>query len=154
MQYCYVLLVHWLLKNFSTTFETVVSVHPGQTPPVQWKDTALQNRASATGNEDAPSNAQLRLTIDRSSVQCPTDFTMYMCKMSGLSTNSDIVTRETSPITISYIVKPTVVEMPRVRILNAFSDTPNRQFPVATAVQLTCQGEVGSDPSKVRPQFN
>lgn len=49
-------------------------------------------------------------------------------------------------------VKPTVIEMPQVRILNACSDTPDRQFPVATAVQLTCYGEVGSDPSKVRPK--
>lgn len=39
--------------------------------------------------------------------------------------------------------------MPRVRILNEFSDTPNRQFPVGTAIQLTCQGEVGNDASKV-----
>lgn len=48
-------------------------------------------------------------------------------------------------------VKPTLIEMPRVRILNEFFDTPNRQFPVGTAIQLTCQGEVGSDRSTVRP---
>lgn len=48
-------------------------------------------------------------------------------------------------------VKPTLIEKPRVRILNEFFDTPNRQFPVGTAIQLTCQGEVGSDRSTVRP---
>lgn len=92
-----------LLKNSSTTFETIVSVTPGQTPPIQWKDTQLQGRATATGSVDSPSTAQLRLTIDKASVLCPTDFKMYMCKMSGLATNSDIVNKETSPITISYI---------------------------------------------------
>ena len=47
-------------------------------------------------------------------------------------------------------VKPRVIEMPRVRILGEFSDTPARQFPVATALQLTCEGQVGNDASKVR----
>lgn len=48
------------------------------------------------------------------------------------------------------LVKPAVIEMPKVKILNSISDsTPNRQFPVGTAIQLTCQGEVGSDASKV-----
>lgn len=46
-------------------------------------------------------------------------------------------------------VEPAVIEMPRVRILNENFDTPNRQFPVGTGIQLTCQGEIGSDPSKV-----
>lgn len=36
-----------------------------------------------------------------------------------------------------------------MKILNEYYDTPNRQFPVATSVQLTCQGEVGSDGSNV-----
>lgn len=89
------------LKNSSTTFETIVTVIPGQTPPVKWKDTQLQGRTTATGNTDPPSTAQLKLTIDKASVICPTDFKTYMCKMSGLSTNSDIVNGETSPITIS-----------------------------------------------------
>lgn len=40
--------------------------------------------------------------------------------------------------------------MPRVKILNENFDTPSRQFPVGTAIQLTCQGQVGSDKSKVR----
>lgn len=93
-----------LLKNSSTLFDDVVSVATGQTPPVQWKDSTLQYRASATGNLDSPNTAQLRLTIDKNSVQCPTDFKVYKCKMSGFSTlMSEAVTQETSQITISYI---------------------------------------------------
>lgn len=91
-----------LLKNSSNTFYTVVSVTTGQTS-VQWTDSRLQGRASATGNLDSPNIAELRLQIDKSSVECPTDFKMYMCKMSSLSTNADVVSQETSPITISYI---------------------------------------------------
>lgn len=134
-----------LLKNSSTAFESIVSVATGQTPPVQWRDTQLQGRASATGSIDSPTTAQLRLTIDKANVQCPTDFKMYMCKMTGFSSSAP-VSGETSPITISYIVKPTAIEMPRVRILNEGFVTPDRQFPVETAIQLTCRGEVGSDP--------
>eukprot|EP00105_Crassostrea_gigas_P029397 XP_011451333.1 PREDICTED: uncharacterized protein LOC105345053 [Crassostrea gigas] len=92
-----------LLRNSSTIFETVVSVTTGQTPPVQWKDTSLQNRATATGNLDSPTTAQLRLTIDKASVLCPADFKMYKCGMSGLNTASDIVTQETNPVTISCV---------------------------------------------------
>lgn len=93
-----------LQKNSSTTFDTVVSVTTGQTPSVQWKDATLQKRASATGNIDSPISAQLRLQIDKNSVQCPTDFKMYMCRMSGFSpVVSDTVTQETSPININYI---------------------------------------------------
>lgn len=91
-----------LQKNYSTTFDTVVSVATGQTPNIQWKDSALQRRASATGSIDSPSTAQLRLTIDKSYVQC-SDFNMYKCKMSGFGTASVAVTQETNPITISYI---------------------------------------------------
>lgn len=39
--------------------------------------------------------------------------------------------------------------MPRLRVLTENFDTPNRQFPVGTAITLTCQGEVGSDAIKV-----
>nr|XP_034303098.1 uncharacterized protein LOC105333181 isoform X1 [Crassostrea gigas] len=137
-----------ILKNSSTTFDNVVSVTTGQALPVQWKDTVLQNRASVTGNIDSPRTAQLRLTIDKNSVQCPTDFKMYSCKMSGMSTASNPVTEETSPITIFYIVQPTIIELPRVRILNEIYDTPKRQFPVGTTIQLTCHGEIGNDVSK------
>lgn len=54
-----------LLKNSSTTFENIVSVVTGQTPPIQWNDIQLQGRASATGNIDSPTTAQLRFTIDK-----------------------------------------------------------------------------------------
>lgn len=93
-----------LLKNSSTLFDDVVSVATGQTPPVQWKDSTLQYRASATGSLDSPSTAQLRLTIDKNRVICPSDFNVYKCRMSGLTTVvSEAVTQETTPITISYI---------------------------------------------------
>lgn len=93
-----------LLKNSSTTFETVVEVSTGQTPLVQWSDTTLQNRASATGNIDSPSNAQLRLTIDKNSVLCHADFKMYKCKMAGFSSTAlEVVTQETSSIALYQI---------------------------------------------------
>lgn len=74
-----------LLKNSSTTFETVVSITTDQTPQIQWKDSSLQVRASVTGDIDARRNAYLRLTIDKNSFQCQDDLTMYMCKMSTLN---------------------------------------------------------------------
>lgn len=51
---------------------------------------------------------------------------------------------------ICLSVKPTVIEVPRVRILNELYDMPERQFPDGTAIQLTCRGQVGSDQSNVR----
>lgn len=134
-----------LQKNYSTTFDTVVSVATGQTPNIQWKDSALQRRASATGSIDSPSTAQLRLTIDKSYVQC-SDFNMYKCKMSGFGTASVAVTQETNPITISYIANPTVIEMPMVKFLNEPINTPCRSFPLGAVIQFTCEGYVGSDP--------
>lgn len=93
-----------LLKNSSTTFENIVSVVTGQTPPIQWNDIQLQGRASATGNIDSPTTAQLRFTIDKnSSVMCLTDFKTYMCKMSGLSSAFMPFIQETRPITISCV---------------------------------------------------
>lgn len=46
---------------------------------------------------------------------------------------------------VFFSVKPAVIEVPRVKILNKLYDTPDRQFPVGTAITLTCQGQVGSD---------
>lgn len=46
-------------------------------------------------------------------------------------------------------VKPTVMEMPRVRIQGEPYDTPIRQFPTGTVIQITCEGQIGSDPSTV-----
>lgn len=135
-----------LWRNITSGFEEVVSAITGKTPIVQWVDQALKGRATATGSLEITSSPELRLTVDKNSVQCPSDFSMYMCKLTGYSTAS--VEVETNPIKVSYNVKPTVIEMPRVRILNQNFDTPSRQFPVGTAIQLTCQGQVGSDKSK------
>ncbi|XP_078323782.1 uncharacterized protein LOC111125833 isoform X3 [Crassostrea virginica] len=140
-----------LHHNSSTGWETAVAIFKDQNPQIQWPSgSTLQNRASAVGSEiNTPSTAKLKLTIDKDSVACPTDFTAYRCKFSGFSTvTSDAVTQETNPVTVTYTVKPRIIEMPRVRILGEFSDTPARQFPVATALQLTCQGQVGNDASK------
>lgn len=134
-----------LQKNISTTFETVVSVATGQTPPIQWKDTALQNRATATGNLDSPTTAQLRFMIDKSHVRC-SDFKAYKCKMTGFGITSGAVTQETTPITISYIANPSVIEMPMVKFLNEPINTPCRSFPLGAVIQFTCEGFVGSDP--------
>lgn len=51
---------------------------------------------------------------------------------------------------IFVTVKPTVMEMPQVKMLNELFITPHRQFPVGTAKQLTCEGEIGSDLNTVR----
>lgn len=50
---------------------------------------------------------------------------------------------------ICVLALPTVIKLPRVKISNEIFDTPNGQFPVETAITLTCQGEVGTDPNKV-----
>lgn len=49
-----------------------------------------------------------------------------------------------------FSVKPAVIEVPRVRILNELYDTLDRQFTDGTAIRLICQGQVGSDGSNVR----
>uniref|UniRef100_K1QWA0 Uncharacterized protein n=1 Tax=Magallana gigas TaxID=29159 RepID=K1QWA0_MAGGI len=51
-------------------------------------------------------------------------------------------------LSVGLCVKPAVIELPRVRVLNELYDTPNRKFPVGTVITLTCQGEVGSDANK------
>lgn len=52
------------------------------------------------------------------------------------------------------LVRPTLIEKPRVRILNELNDTAKRQFPVRTVLQLTCKGQIGSDPNNVRIYTN
>lgn len=47
-------------------------------------------------------------------------------------------------------MKPSMIEKPRVRILNEHNDATKRQFPVGTVLEITCQGQIGSDPSNVR----
>lgn len=46
-------------------------------------------------------------------------------------------------------VKPTVMEMPRVKIPSDPYNTPSRQFSKGTVIQITCEGQIGSDPSTV-----
>ena len=94
-----------LHRNSSTGFDTVVSIFKDQSPQIQWPSgSTLQNRASAAGSEiNTPSSANLKITIDKNSVLCPTDFEVYKCKMAGFSTmTSDAVTQVTNPITVTY----------------------------------------------------
>ncbi|XP_061189147.1 uncharacterized protein LOC133197236 isoform X2 [Saccostrea echinata] len=137
-----------LQKNNTNTYsmKDVVSVRSsGGQNTTTWQDTELRNRASVTGTVSTPATAQLKLTIPKDQVLCPQDFTGYMCIMSGFTTA--LVTQVTSQEYVTYIVHPTTIEMPTVRILGEFSNTPSRQFPVGTAIQLTCTGQIGSDAS-------
>ena len=100
-----------LHRNSSTGFQTVVSILKGQTPQapqIKWPSgSTLRYRASTGGSEiNTPSTAKLKLTVEKNSVLCPTDFTGYKCKFSGLSTStSDVVIQEANPVTITYIGK-------------------------------------------------
>ena len=47
-------------------------------------------------------------------------------------------------------VKPSFIETPIVKIVGERFDTQLRIFPIGTSLQLTCKGEVGSNPSQVR----
>ncbi|XP_062588916.1 uncharacterized protein LOC134250565 [Saccostrea cucullata] len=85
------------------------------------------------------------MMIPKDRVLCPGDFTGYMCTMSGFTTGA--VNQETNQVYVTYTVYPTTIEMPTLRIVGEFSDTPSRQFPVGTAVQLTCTGQIGSEQS-------
>lgn len=135
-----------LLRNASVTFSTVVTV--ANEDKILWVDKTLQNRgATATGSISTLNTAQLRLTLNKDIIRCPDDFKMYKCKMSGINRQSNIVEDETMPITVTYNIKPTVMEMPRVRIPSDPYDTPSRQFSKGTLIQLTCEGQIGSDPS-------
>lgn len=92
-----------LYKNASTTFSKVVSVALGQPTSVQWGNTEnLQSRATATGTLDSPSTAELRFKIDKSRVECPTDFKTYICQLSGNSVNAGPVTQNSSQLTLPY----------------------------------------------------
>lgn len=92
-----------LQKNESTTFTRVITMATGQTPLFQWNvNSDLQGRATPTGNLDSPSSAQLRLVIDKNNVQCPSDFSMYMCTLSGLR-NGGVISQTSMPATVNYI---------------------------------------------------
>nr|XP_034301838.1 uncharacterized protein LOC117681442 [Crassostrea gigas]XP_034301839.1 uncharacterized protein LOC117681442 [Crassostrea gigas] len=135
-----------LSRNATVNFTTVVSVLNDD--EITWADSALQSRgAAAMGSLDFINTPYLRFTMNKDIVQCPDDFKMYKCKMSGVDSLKKIVTKESAPINIAHKVKPTVMEMPRVKILNEVYNTPYRQFPMGVAIQLTCEGQIGSDPS-------
>lgn len=135
-----------LSRNASVNFTTVVSV--ACEDKILWADSTLNYRgANAIGSIGTLNTAQLRLSIKKDIVRCPDDFKMYKCKMSWFDFQSNVVEKETLPITVTYNIKPTVMEMPRVRIQGEPYDTPIRQFPTGTVIQITCEGQIGSDPS-------
>lgn len=135
-----------LSKNASGNFTTVVSVASGD--KLLWADKTLHSRgATASGSISTLNTAQLRLTLNKDIVRCPDDFKMYKCKMSGINSQSNVVEDETLPITVIYNIKPTVMEMPRVKIPSDPYNTPSRQFSKGTVIQITCEGQIGSDPS-------
>ncbi|XP_062609449.1 uncharacterized protein LOC134271230 [Saccostrea cucullata] len=142
-----------LQRNISNSFEKVVSISmntDNYQEEIIYHDSTLQARTIATGSLEPPSTAELRLTFSKENVRCPDDFKEYRCKMSGLDSSLNVIPEqdaESVPVQVYYRVQPYVIEMPRVRILGEHFDTSERQFEVGTALQLTCTGQIGSDPS-------
>lgn len=90
-----------LLRNATVNFTTVVSVLNND--KITWADSALQSRgAAAIGSFDMLNTPHLRFTMNKDIVQCPDDFKMYKCKMSGIDTLNNIVTKESTPINIAH----------------------------------------------------
>ncbi|XP_062589893.1 uncharacterized protein LOC134251491 isoform X2 [Saccostrea cucullata] len=142
-----------LQRNTSNSFENVVSILiniDNYQEEIRYRDSTLQARTTATGSLEPPSTSELRLTFTKENVRCPDDFKECRCKLSGLDNNLNMIPEqdaESVPVQVYYRVQPTVIEMPRVRILGEQFDTNERQFDVGTALQLTCIGQIGSDPS-------
>lgn len=102
-----------LLRNATVNFTTVVSVLDND--KVKWADTALQSRgAAAIGSVDLLDTPHLRFTINKDIVQCPDDFKIYKCKMSGVDTLNNIVTKESTPINIAH--KGMLVSQPFIKL--------------------------------------
>lgn len=90
-----------LSRNASVNFTTVVSV--ASEDKLLWADSTLNYRgANAIGSIGTLNTAQLRLTIKKDIVRCPDDFKMYKCKMSWFDFQSNVVEKETLPITVTY----------------------------------------------------
>ncbi|XP_062566944.1 uncharacterized protein LOC134229220 [Saccostrea cucullata] len=142
-----------LQRNTSVSFEKIVSITlniDNFQEEIYYVDLSLQGRTTATGTLKPLSTAELRLTFTKENVRCQEDFKEYMCKMSGVDSNSNSIPEqdaESNPVKISYRVQPNRNEMPGVRIFEQQFDTNERQFEVGTALQLTCTGQIGSDPS-------
>lgn len=91
-----------LKRESGKTFEEVISIFKSNgSSQINWKDEDLKNRATADGTIK---DWELKLFIDKESVQCLTDFTNYTCIMVGvLKSTGDPVTKETEPHTASNI---------------------------------------------------
>lgn len=89
-----------LSRNATVNFTTVVLVSSDK---IKWADSALQSRgAAAMGSLDFINTPYLRFTMNKDIVQCPDDFKMYKCKMSGIDSLNKIVTKESAPIGIAH----------------------------------------------------
>lgn len=89
-----------LSRNATVNFTTVVLVSNDK---IKWADSALQSRgAAAMGSLDFINTPYLRFTMNKDIVQCPDDFKMYKCKMSGVDSRNKIVIKESAPIGIAY----------------------------------------------------
>nr|XP_034332431.1 uncharacterized protein LOC105319483 isoform X2 [Crassostrea gigas] len=93
-----------LKRENGTTFDIVISMLNNGT--ILWKDKVLEKRATANGTS---AEAELRLFIPRSGVQCFIDFTKYKCTMEGPRGVPD----ETEPKTASNIDTCTSTSKPQ-----------------------------------------
>lgn len=101
-----------LSRNATVNFTTVVSVLNDD--EITWADSALQSRgAAAMGSLDFINTPYLRFTMNKDIVQCPDDFKMYKCKMSGVDSLKKIVTKESAPINIAH--KGMLVSQPLIK---------------------------------------
>ncbi|XP_062603185.1 uncharacterized protein LOC134264962 isoform X2 [Saccostrea cucullata] len=130
-----------LQRNTSTGFENTASV-TGQ--GTSYQDTSLRDRTTLTGAVSPVSSAFLQLFFPSSNLTCPGDFTEYKCTLSAFDTG--LVNQETGPLQKTFRVQPAQIAAPSVRIQGE-SYTSRRQFQVGTTIQLTCTGQIGSDPS-------
>lgn len=93
-----------LQMNKTGSFQSIVFMYSNVKDI--WKDTVLQNISKVSGSLHPPSSAELKLVIDKKSIQCPNEFAMFRCRMKGL----DLVTHKveeqfTKPISVSYCGK-------------------------------------------------
>lgn len=104
----------------------------------RWTPSPVHSKASPSGCQYTRSSTiTYNLTRDDT-------FTRFMCESGNTGTCGTGTAIQYVNITI---IRPTLIENPRVRILNKLNDTTKRQFPVRTVLLLTCKGQIGSDPN-------
>lgn len=108
-----------LSRNATVNFTTVVSV--SNNDKIKWADSALQSRgAAAMGSLDLKNTPYLRFTMNKDIVQCPDDFKIYKCKMSGVDSRNNIDTKESAPIDIAHngmLISQPFIELLTINLL-------------------------------------